>query len=269
VSRRASHRTRRIERTERADGAARGDRAARAALALMAVLLVLITGCGIPLDDEPRALTGSLSTDPDAQTPATGDASDDTAYIFYVHTDGLVAVSTRVSDSNPDTVLTALLTTKPSGPDAETLISQIPAGTRLLDLERTGDLVRVDLSSEFSAANGPALQLAVGQIVLTLTDLPGIGSVGFRIDGKDATVSSPRGDATKVGTCDVVSLLAAPEEPPPTSLDRTTTTTTTTTTPTTSTDSATPTPTTSTSTSVPADTAALKRIELMAQCAGG
>lgn len=161
------------------------------AVGVTVTALAVLAGCGIPLDDSPRALSGSLNADADGQTLATGDATDDTAYLFYVHSDGLVAVSTRVADRDPDTVLTALLTTKPSGPDADQLISQLPNGTRLLDLQRNGNRVLIDLSDEFASVNGPALQLAVGQIVLTLTDLQGISTVAFRADGKDATVSSP------------------------------------------------------------------------------
>lgn len=230
------------------------------AVGVTVTALAVLAGCGIPLDDSPRALSGSLNADADGQTLATGDATDDTAYLFYVHSDGLVAVSTRVADRDPDTVLTALLTTKPSGPDADQLISQLPNGTRLLDLQRNGNRVLIDLSDEFASVNGPALQLAVGQIVLTLTDLQGISTVAFRVDGKDATVSSPRGDANEVGTCDVVSLLDGPDEVTP-SVNSTSTSTA----PATSPDGNV----NSTTTSQPADTAALKRIELRAQCRGG
>ena len=237
------------------------------ALCVVVALCVAVVGCGIPLDDEPRALSGSVNADPGAQTPATGDASDDTAFLFYVHNDGLVAVSTGVPDGNPDTVLTALLSTKPSGPDADQLISQIPSGTRLLNLEQTGNRVMVDLSSEFAAVNGPALQLAVGQIVLTLTDIQSIRTVAFRIEGKDATVSSPRGDANEVGTCDVVSLLDTAEAAAPaTGSTAPETTAPTSTIPASTIPVAGAGGVNSTSTSVPADTAALKRIELMAKC---
>lgn len=195
-------------------------------LAALAVV-ALTTACGIPLDDEPRAVSGDLGRGVESGLPDSPDSSGETTPLFFVRAGGLVAVSQRVSDVQPSTVLDALLSARPGAAGFDKLITQIPSGTRLLDSRVRGGVLEVNLSGEFSAINGPALQLAVGQIVLSVTKLRDISNVTFRIDGRDATVSSPKGDAQLVAACDFVSLLAAPEGEFP----ATTTTTTTTTTP--------------------------------------
>ena len=61
---------------------------------------------------------------------------------------------------------------------------------------------------------GPSRQLAVAQLVLTATGLPGVRTVQFSIDGKPVTVPTPtRGDVGAVTACDVATLLADPDSP--------------------------------------------------------
>ena len=59
---------------------------------------------------------------------------------------------------------------------------------------------------------GASRQLAIGQIVLTVTELAGITEVTFQIDGDPQRVSSPvAGDVVRVSDCDYLPLMPTAE----------------------------------------------------------
>jgi hypothetical protein len=64
------------------------------------------------------------------------------------------------------------------------LATQIPSGTRLLDLAVSGGVATVDLSGTFDDGGGSlSMVLRVAQVVYTLTQFDTIRSVAFRLDG--------------------------------------------------------------------------------------
>lgn len=66
-------------------------------------------------------------------------------------------------------------------------VSPIPRGTKLLNISRKGDRVTVNLSGEFKKNHpGGATSeiMSIYTIVNSLTEIPGINSVLFKIDGK-------------------------------------------------------------------------------------
>lgn len=63
----------------------------------------------------------------------------------------------------------------------------------ILDATRDGDRVVVDLAPDFSEVTGSDQALAVGQIVATLTSVPGVAQVVFRQDGETVEVPVPDG----------------------------------------------------------------------------
>lgn len=72
-----------------------------------------------------------------------------------------------------------------AGPDADDLISVIPAGTALLSLEVEGSQALVDFSSEYSALSGVLLTLADYAVTLTLTQLPEVSMVRVTVRGQE------------------------------------------------------------------------------------
>jgi len=77
------------------------------------------------------------------------------------------------------------------GPSAEGLISTIPSETKVLSVETKDGLCFVNLSAEFitkHSQGSTAEALTVYSIVNSLTELPGINSVQFLIEGKKAEV---------------------------------------------------------------------------------
>ena len=70
----------------------------------------------------------------------------------------------------------------------------VPTGTRLLDLDISGGVATVDLSSEFESGGGSlSMQMRLAQVVYTLTQFPTVKSVRFRLDGEPVEVFSGEG----------------------------------------------------------------------------
>ena len=97
-------------------------------------------------------------------------------------------VETRLIDSkellkNPYIKLISLLL---EGPDNENFESAIPSGTRLISVVQDGEILIVDVSSEFLSCETPEQQSnAIYSIVNTVTELKDISSVKFLIDSKE------------------------------------------------------------------------------------
>jgi len=182
--------------------------------ALLAVAALAVTaGCGIQTDDTPRPLTVSTTTTVPRPTTTSGN----TATALFVTRNGTVVPVTReLPDQQPRTVLDALVQLRPPDVGVKGATNAVPAGTEVLSANRTsarsGGTLAVDLSGRFDRVVGPSRQLAVAQLVMTATGLPGVQKVRFSIDGKPVAVPTPaKGDATEVTACDVRSLLADPD----------------------------------------------------------
>lgn len=80
-----------------------------------------------------------------------------------------------------------LLLGGPTGPDQEVgATTAIPEGTELLGVEPEGDVLFVDLSSEFESGGGSlSMQLRVAQVVYTATQFDGIDRVRILIEGEE------------------------------------------------------------------------------------
>ena len=131
------------------------------------------------------------------------------AVLYYLREGALLPISEELPDNAPTTVLETLLQPPPQDGAVTNLATSIPVGTELLELRREGTHATVDLSAAFDNVQGLARQQAVGQIVMTLTQLLSIETVGFRVDGEDiAVASATRGDVDEVDACDYARLLS-------------------------------------------------------------
>jgi hypothetical protein len=84
--------------------------------------------------------------------------------------------------------LRAILAGPSSAETAAGLVTDIPAGTRLLGLEIAGGTATVSLSPAFGAgAAGPAVRLRLAQVVYTITQFSSATRVKFEIGGHAAT----------------------------------------------------------------------------------
>jgi hypothetical protein len=179
-------------------------------VALCAAAASLVLGCGVHLDDEPRALNAPQTTTTAPPNPSTGRFA---TVLYYVADGELMPVVKDLPDRALTTVLTALLEPPASSSTAQGLGTSIPAGTELLGFERAGRLLSVNLSESFDNVVGLSRQQAIGQIVLTMTELSDVTELQFRVEGGDITVSSPvDGDSATVNACDFEPIVATVEE---------------------------------------------------------
>ncbi len=159
---------------------------------LMAGIAGLVVACGVPLDAGPVPIEIEYELPEDV---AASDGEDLVAMLmFLVRTDRLVPV-TRDLPATADLhgVIDSLLDGPTVPEERSQLRTAIPPATMLLGVESDGSVAIVDLSAGFTSVGGEEELLAVAQFVLTLTSLPGIDSVGFRVEGRPTNVPLPSG----------------------------------------------------------------------------
>ena len=180
-------------------------------VAVLAAVAVVAAGCGIPLDDSPRAMSPGGAGRAIEQTPTSG--GDTTAYVYFVKNDRLVDVTREVPSRSTDEVLNALFSGPTAAEAANGLISQIPVGTVVEDVTRGDSSIRLDLSDQMLDVIGTANLQAIGQIVMTLTDIDPASTVEVRVNDQTLKVSSPtRGDVAQVSECDFLGQLPTDDQ---------------------------------------------------------
>lgn len=73
------------------------------------------------------------------------------------------------------------------------LWSAVPIATTLASLDLRDEVATIDLSPEFASIGGVDELLAIGQLVLSLTALPNVDAVTFKISGTQVSVPLPDG----------------------------------------------------------------------------
>ncbi len=149
-------------------------RRARPLAAALAVVAAVVAACGVPTDDQPRAISQEQAPDLDEGEEGTTAAVTETATLFLTRGDGAVRylapleeqvpVGPSAIDASPTTALETLLSYTPS----ETLqtqgyASRIPPDTALAstpELDEDGVLV-VDLNSNIDNVRGDGSRLGL------------------------------------------------------------------------------------------------------------
>jgi spore germination protein GerM len=165
------------------------------------VLLLCAGGCGFPAQDEARSLPDDelpVGLQPGATPPSTTPVDTEPATIWLVDGDALGAVRHALAAPASIESVTAELLKGPSEAEqARGLRSALPDPNVVSDSSLSRGVVTVDLTSSFAEISPEDQLLAVGQFVLTLTDLRGVGSVQFTVDGVPAAVPTPTGESTE------------------------------------------------------------------------
>ncbi|MCC6225588.1 MAG: GerMN domain-containing protein [Microthrixaceae bacterium] len=173
--------------------------------------LVVVGACGIPLDNGPRPITTGADAGSTETTIASG--GDTSTYVYFLMNDRFVDVTRDVSSRRTSTVVAALLNGPTASETADGIISQIPAATTVQKVTEAQDTIRIETSEELLDVIGTAALQAVGQIVLTVTEIKPSATVEFVAGGQPVKVSSPiRGDVSQVSECDFVGLLPTDDE---------------------------------------------------------
>ena len=163
-------------------------------------LALLLTACGVPQDQEPRALSkdgvpfGLLSTST-TQTTVVVDEPSALAVVYFVRDDRLIPVQRQVrAPASSGRLLDALLE-GPSEAESEAgFRTAISSEARVRDVTTSAGVVTIELTDEFVEVAGQDQILALAQIVFTATETDATGAVRFRLAGEPVEV--PRGDGT-------------------------------------------------------------------------
>lgn len=174
------------------------------------VLLVLgLTACGIPIDAEPEMVEVEVDDAPVSPGPTPGDFA--AVSMYLVSDERLVRVTRDLpAPRSLESILDSLLAGVTEPEERSNLRSSIPTATRVMGIDREGNLARIDLSREFAAVGGMEEILAVAQIVLTATSVGGIDLVALQLEGvpTDAPVASGALSIEPVSAEDYASLVS-------------------------------------------------------------
>jgi spore germination protein GerM len=165
-------------------------------VASVAVAGAVLAGCGIPADDEPRAVSPEQLPTSTTTLPSDGEDETRAVDLWFVRFDGERDVLTPVereiplrSESGqptPASVLDALLSGVLADEGAEaSIVTKIPHDTALAGqpVLENGTLT-VDLGRGISGVQGDGSRLAYGQMVCTAEGLAGVEDVEFLVEGE-------------------------------------------------------------------------------------
>ncbi|GAA4351510.1 GerMN domain-containing protein [Angustibacter luteus] len=180
-------------------------------IAAAALCLVALGGCGLPADGDPRAIRsgdvpyGLLSPSPNGSATASPDLrvreAEPRTYLLDADQQ-LVAVPTPVDTSSlePREQLAVQLKMLSAGPTdrqrAAGLSTALTPGVDLALVDLVDGLATLEVQAAAKDPSADRLPLAVGQIVLTATTVPGVRSVQIVRDGKPVEVPLPGGALT-------------------------------------------------------------------------
>lgn len=169
--------------------------------------LLWITGCGVPVDQQPSALPDdSLPAALSSTTPTPvpdPEPSGVAINLFLFGEDGRL-VEVPVNLPSPVTIQDVLEALIASGDDEELvqdqpLRSALPAATTVLGTERDGEVLTINLGPEgLFEIDDPELQLqALAQLVYTATGLESVEGVLLAIEGELRPLPTADGDPTE------------------------------------------------------------------------
>ena len=165
-----------------------------------AVLLMSISACGFPDQDDATPLPNEELPIGlrDEQTPSTTAAvATEHATIWFVADGALVPVRQEVAaPASAESLIDALLAGPTEAEQERGLRSALPDPTVIVQAESMRGLARVELSPAFADIAAADQLLAVGQVVMTMTGLPGVGGVAFTFDDEPVAVPIPTGESS-------------------------------------------------------------------------
>lgn len=137
-------------------------------------------------------LAASTTTTTTAPAPTTSTLPWRTQ-VWYVAGSRIVPAPRQLA-AQPDVGdLLRLLLRGPAAADLPLVRSALEPGDASIEAPPSGGTVTVDLQPDFGSRSSSEQVLALGQLVCTVTEVPGIGRVVFRINGAALAVPLPNG----------------------------------------------------------------------------
>ena len=177
-------------------------RLAVAALVPVLSAVALAAGCGVPIDDAPRAISRTTvdpSVDDSRVTPTTSDrpgAVQVTAY--FIGDQRLVGADFPVDD---DPTLHDALAFTLGEPPPE-LTTALPSGTQILSAEVVDAVAAIDLTSEINDISGQSQKQAYAQLAFTAFTFADVVQVQFMVDGEMVDAPTDNGNKAIVTPSD-------------------------------------------------------------------
>jgi len=198
----------------------------RPVLGAAALAVALLGACGLPADDEPRAISQDQEPSQDL-TDDTGEGQTGPAMLYLIRFDGTdnhlspVELEVPVGSASAPTPASALETLLGETPDqalqADGYNTAIPANTRLTSppiLDEQGVLT-IDINEPLYRVQAPGSSLAFGQIVCTADAFDEVRAVQFQLEGE--VRPAPMGDGESSSqplTCEAYRNLLETGPPP-------------------------------------------------------
>jgi spore germination protein GerM len=171
----------------------------RLTAAWLLVAAISLVACGVPSDDEPGLVPqGEIpaALRADAEGPSVIGAGR-RVDVWFLRDDGLVPRQRRIEDpATPQAVVDQLLAGPTVAEQGDGLRSAIPQADAVTEVSVSRGVASVALSSSFADIPANDQRSAVAQLVLTLTDRPGIGRVRFLVADEPVSVPLPNGEQT-------------------------------------------------------------------------
>ena len=163
----------------------------------VAAALFGLGACGVPLDDSPRAIDRTTTTQ---TTIANADANGNerTMTVYYLNKDRLAARQVK-ADRNP-TVRDAVeaVLAPPSAP----LRTGIPPETQLVDFTARGKTAIINLSKGIDTVEAQGQKQAYAQLVFTALASDKYDQVAFQVAGKPVSAPTDNGARDTIRTND-------------------------------------------------------------------
>jgi hypothetical protein len=173
-----------------------------------------VVGCGVSPESSPRqidpdGLPAALRVD-HGTTTTIGTALVPVE-VWFVRDDRLVGVDHQVEAPLTATKAVADLTSGPTDAESASLRSAIPDAQVIVETTVADGTAVVELAEDFNQIPTTDQVLAIGQLVLTLTGLPDVDQVRFRLNETDVPVPLPDGTSSlaPVDADDFAALIAA------------------------------------------------------------
>jgi spore germination protein GerM len=164
------------------------------------LLTVVLVACGVPRDSTARLVPNGAvpeALDPSASVPPTSVERQRTINVWFLRDSQLVRVRHTVPASTTQQMVIDTLLAGPTDVERrDSLRSAIPDSAAVGPVVFSRGDANVRLSPAFAAIPTGDQLLAVSQLVLTLTDMRGVGRVTFTVDGQPVSVPLPGGGSS-------------------------------------------------------------------------
>jgi spore germination protein GerM len=161
--------------------------------------LLGLAACGVPIDQEPRAISQTtIAPAATVTVPTTVSPGGASVAVYFLNSNALQAQEYPVEgEVTLGKALDFVLATPPDD-TSPALHTSVPPDTRLRGVEVADGLATIDLTSEINDIGGSTQKQAFAQIVFTALGFDEVQEVRFLIDGRPIDAPTDDGNLSVV-----------------------------------------------------------------------